>query len=78
MKFPNLVWAIRQRGNQFQFAAQLGKSESWISRRLTGRVEFADEDRQLIAQQLHYPVDWLFQIVMPPIDWFECSSGEGA
>ena len=34
MRFPSSMWAIRQRGSQFEFAAWLGESESWLSRRL--------------------------------------------
>jgi transcriptional regulator with XRE-family HTH domain len=78
VKFPNLAWAIRERGSQFQFAAQLGESESWVSRRLTGRVEFTDKERQRIAHVLGYPVDWLFQILVPPTVDPACSSRERA
>ena len=66
MKFPNLAWAIRERGSQFQFAAQLGESESWLSRRLTGRVEFTDEEQERVALTLGFPADWLFQTPQPP------------
>ena len=66
MKFPNLAWAIRERGSQFQFAARLGESESWISRRLTGRIEFTEEERRRIADTLGYPARWLFQAPEPP------------
>jgi transcriptional regulator with XRE-family HTH domain len=78
VKFPNLAWAIRKRGSQFQFAAQIGESESWVSRRLTGRVEFTNEERQRIAHVLGYPVNWLFQILVPPTVEPVCSSREGA
>jgi transcriptional regulator with XRE-family HTH domain len=66
MKFPNLEWAICQQGSQFRFAAALGESESWLSRRLNGRSEFTQEDRDRIAQTLKYPGDWLFQTPEPP------------
>ncbi len=66
VKFPNLTWAIRERGNQFQFAALLGESESWISRRLTGRVEFTDTERTRVAETLGYPANWLFLTPQPP------------
>jgi transcriptional regulator with XRE-family HTH domain len=66
MRYLNLAWAIRQRGSQFQFAARLGESESWLSRRLTGRVEFTPEERERVAQSLGYPSDWLFQSPTPP------------
>jgi transcriptional regulator with XRE-family HTH domain len=72
MKFPNLAWAIRKRGSQFQFAAQIGESESWVSRRLTGRVEFTAEERRRVARTLGLPVDWLFQTPEPP----ECNPSQ--
>jgi transcriptional regulator with XRE-family HTH domain len=78
VKFPNLAWAIHERGSQFQFAAQLGESESWVSRRLTGRVEFTAKERQRVAHELGYPVDWLFQILVPPTVEPKCSRQEGA
>jgi hypothetical protein len=66
MKYLNLAWAIRERGSQFRFALQLGESESWLSRRLTGRVGFTAEDRSRIAEALCYPEAWLFQTPEPP------------
>jgi len=67
MKYLNLAWAIRQQGSQFRFALRLGESESWLSRRLTGRVEFTPEDRNRVARALGYPADWLFQTPTPPL-----------
>ena len=78
MKFVNLEWAIKRRGSQFQFAARLGQSESWLSRRLTGRAEFKAEDQQHIAVLLGYPAEWLFQILVPPTVGSECSRREDA
>jgi transcriptional regulator with XRE-family HTH domain len=66
MHFPNLLWAVRQGGSQFRLAAALGESESWLSRRLTGRVEFTAEERVRVARALNYPADWLFQAPTPP------------
>jgi len=66
MKFPNLEWAISQHGSQFRFAAALGESESWLSRRLNGRSKFAPEERQKVALVLGYPDTWLFQTPEPP------------
>jgi len=66
MQFPNLIWAIRRRGPQFEFAAALGESESWLSRRLTGRVEFAPAERVQVARALGYPGEWLFAKPEPP------------
>jgi hypothetical protein len=66
MKFPNLIWAVAERGPHYRFAAALGESESWLSRRLSGRVDFRLEERQTIAQALGYPAEWLFQEPQPP------------
>jgi transcriptional regulator with XRE-family HTH domain len=78
LKFPNLNWAIAQWGPRYRFAAALGESESWLSRRLAGRFEFSDEERQRIAHKLGYPVEWLFQILVPPIVESGCSGREEA
>ncbi len=66
MKYPNVLWAISQAGNRYKFAAMIGHSESWLSRRLLGRVLFTADERQTIAQALGYPVEWLFQQPTPP------------
>lgn len=66
MHFPNLLWAVRQDGSQFRLAAKLGESESWLSRRLTGRVAFSCQERSRIAIALGYPESWLFQTPTPP------------
>lgn len=66
LKFPNLNWAVAQWGPRYRLAAALGESESWLSRRLAGRFEFSDEERQRIAQTLSYPAEWLFQTPNPP------------
>jgi transcriptional regulator with XRE-family HTH domain len=72
LRFPNLIWAIAQQGPRYQFAATLGESESWLSRRLAGRFQFSDEERQQIAHELGYPAEWLFQVLVPPTH-AECS-----
>jgi transcriptional regulator with XRE-family HTH domain len=66
MRFPNLIWAVAQHGPQYRFAAALGESESWLSRRLSGRVPLSLDDRQTIANALGYPAEWLFQEPQPP------------
>jgi transcriptional regulator with XRE-family HTH domain len=78
LKFTNLEWAIKQRGPQFRFAAQLGQSESWLSRRLTGRAQFKAEDQQHIVELLGYPAEWLFQVLVPPMPEPESSRRERA
>ena len=66
MKYPNLLWAISQFGDRYKFAAQIRRSESWLSRRLKARVAFSAAEREEIAEQLGYPSDWLFQEPQPP------------
>lgn len=66
MKFPNLAWAISQWGPRYKLAATLGESESWLSRRLSGRVALTDSDRKRLADALGYPSGWLFQAPAPP------------
>lgn len=66
MKYPNLLWAISQFGDRYKFAAMIRRSESWLSRRLLGRVQFKSDERETIAQALGYPTDWLFQEPQPP------------
>ena len=66
MNFPNLLWAISQFGNQYDLAAAIKCSESWLSRRLVGRVAFNSGEREVIAKALGYSVEWLFQEPQPP------------
>jgi transcriptional regulator with XRE-family HTH domain len=66
LKYPNVLWAISQFGDRYKFAAMIGRSESWLSRRLLGRVEFKADEREEIAKALGYPADWLFQEPQPP------------
>lgn len=66
MRYPNLVWAISEWGTRYKFAADLGESESWLSRRLNGRVELSERDRERIAGALEYPAEWLFMEPIPP------------
>ena len=66
MRYPNLVWAISEWGARYKFAAELAESESWLSRRLSGRVEFSESDRERITGALGYPAEWLFMEPAPP------------
>jgi hypothetical protein len=66
LNFPNLLWAISQFGNRYKLAAAMGCSESWLSRRLVGRVAFNSKERDVIAKALGFPVDWLFLEPQPP------------
>jgi len=75
MQYPNLVWAISEWGTRYKFAAELGECESWLSRRLGGRVEFSESDRKRIADALGYASDWLFQKPAPPKSGRGCERG---
>jgi hypothetical protein len=67
MKFPNLNWAISNRGlAKFNLAHKLDQSEAWLSRRLNGHLDFAPDERKRIAMVLEYPVEWLFREPRPP------------
>jgi hypothetical protein len=66
LSFPNLLWAVSQFGNRYRLAAAVGCSESWLSRRLVGRVSFTPEEREVLAKTLGYPTAWLFQEPQPP------------
>jgi hypothetical protein len=66
LKYPIALWAISQIGNRYKFAAMIGHSESWLSRRLLGRVPLTPHERETIAQALGYPAEWLFQEPQPP------------
>ena len=57
---------MTQAGPRYRFAAVLGESESWLSRRVTGRVEFSKREQEKIARALDYPAEWLFQEPQPP------------
>lgn len=46
------VLLARKRLRQSQFAALLGTSEVWVSRRLSGKTEISLDDLQLIARAL--------------------------
>ena len=67
MKFPNLVWALAEFGPRYRFAASIGKSESWLSRRLIGRIPFSPEDRLRVAAALNFEAEWLFTQPPPPL-----------
>jgi hypothetical protein len=66
LNFPNLLWAVSKFGAQYQLAAAMGCSESWLSRRLVGRVAFHEIEREVLARTLGYSTDWLFQEPNPP------------
>jgi transcriptional regulator with XRE-family HTH domain len=66
MKFPNLLWAIREkRIAQFELAATVGISESKLSRAINGRVVLSAEEQSRIGDVLGYPIPWLFRAMTP-------------
>jgi transcriptional regulator with XRE-family HTH domain len=66
MKFPNLLWALREkRIPQFELAATVGISESKLSRAIHGRVVLSPEERTRIAGILGYSDTWLFRPMTP-------------
>ena len=69
MRFPNLSWALAERGfRQYKLANVLDVADSWLSRALAGRTNFTAAQRQRIAEILAYPEAWLFEEVSPPVD----------
>ena len=61
MKFPNLVWALRdQRLAHYQLAVRLGMEPTRFSRCLNGRFEFAPHERKRIGELLGIDESWLF------------------
>jgi len=67
MLFPNLIWAVSERRLPHYELARLSElSESKLSRGLSGRRAFNDEEKCRIAEVLGYSSAWLFQEVKPP------------
>jgi hypothetical protein len=67
MKYPNLSWAIAERGvTHYQVAAEANMSPTRFSRCASGRSEFSSGERLALASYLGYPSAWLFQEMSPP------------
>lgn len=67
MRFPNLLWAIREsRMAQYQVAAKVGISESRMSRAINGRIALSSGERERIASVPAYHAAWLFRAMTPP------------
>ncbi len=67
MRFPNIAWAMAERGiPQYKLASMVGRSEARLSRCLAGRSEFTPEECAGIAEALNYPAEWLFREPRPP------------
>lgn len=78
MKFPNLCWALSEKGlAHWRVAVEIPMEPSTFSRRLNGRKDFTAIERERLAHLLGYPAEWLFQILVPPTGEAECSRREG-
>jgi hypothetical protein len=66
VRFPNLIWAIRDhRLAHYEVAQHAGMEPSRFSRCLGGRLEFAPHERRLISEQLGIDEGWLFSRPAP-------------
>jgi hypothetical protein len=77
MKFPNLCWALSEKGlAHWRFAVKIPMEPSTFSRRLNGRGDFTATERERLANLLGYPAEWLLQILVPPTTEAECPRRE--
>jgi hypothetical protein len=61
VKFPNLVWAIRDRRMaHYEVARRVAMEPTHFSRCLSGRLDFAPHERKRIAEILGFHEGWLF------------------
>jgi len=66
VRFPNLVWAIRDRRlAHYELAHDAGMEPSRLSRCLTGRLDFAPHERTRISELLGIDESWLFSQPAP-------------
>jgi hypothetical protein len=66
LRFPNLVWAIREVGlAHYQVAMRIGMEPSRFSRCMTGRFEFRAQERHRISELLRMDESWLFSRPTP-------------
>ena len=66
MKFPNLVWAIRDRRlAHYEVAHRVRMEPTHFSRCLCGRLDFAPHERRRIAELLGFGEGWLFREPLP-------------
>lgn len=49
------VWMARRRLNQSELAARIGVDQTWVSKRLNGRVHLSVDDMGMLAQGLDVP-----------------------
>jgi len=75
MRFPNLAWAIADRGlTNYKLAEAINISEARFSRCVSGRLQFTDQERSKISKTLKYSAGWLFAPPSPPAPLFAGSS----
>ena len=55
------VWMARRRLNQSELAVKLGVAQSWVSKRLAGKVVLTVNDLGLISEALDVPVSEFFR-----------------
>lgn len=66
MKFPNLVWAIRDRRlAHYEVAHRARMEPTRFSRCLSGRLDFAPHERKHISELLGIDESWLFSRPVP-------------
>jgi hypothetical protein len=66
VKFPNLVWAIRDRRlAHYEVAHRVRMEPTRFSRCLSGRFEFAPHERKRISESLGMDESWLFTQPLP-------------
>lgn len=57
------VWMARRRINQSELAAKLGVQQSWVSKRLAGKVALTVGDLAAVADVLDVPASEFFRPV---------------
>lgn len=60
------VWMARRRLNQSELAASIGEAQSWVSKRLAGKVSLTVEDLLRVAGALDVPVEAFFRLGEQP------------
>jgi len=66
MRYPNLVWAIKERWiAHYEVAGSVKVSPSRFSRCLNGIVEFAPHEKTRLSELLGFDAAWLFAEPIP-------------
>lgn len=58
------VWMARRRINQSELAAKLGVQQSWVSKRLAGKVALTVGDLTAISEALEVPAAEFFRVAV--------------